>query len=152
MTYNPNKPNVFPIMKQSFDNFQYSKTMSNVFQGNKLISMSQAPNRGRLLYRSKFESQHKNCGVKNCAKNCVSSPYLLEASLYQFKGVNKTFFLKNSFNCESSNLIYAVICQRCKDEYVEEAGCLVKEQINIYRQHTRQLQYQKLAGEEHLRT
>ena len=31
-------------------------------------------------------------------------------------------------------------------------GCLVKEQINIYRQHIRQLQYQQLAVEEHLHT
>ena len=31
-------------------------------------------------------------------------------------------------------------------------GCLVKERINIYRQHIRQPQYQQLAVEEHLRT
>ena len=31
-------------------------------------------------------------------------------------------------------------------------GCLVKERINICRQHIRQPQYQQLAVEEHLRT
>ena len=97
LTYNPNNPNVFPIIKQNLDNFQYSKTMSDIFQTKKLFkSMSQAPNLGKLLCRSKFESRHKNYKVKNCEKNCVSCPYLLQ--------VNKTFFLKNSFNCESSNL------------------------------------------------
>ena len=30
-TYNPNNPNIFPIITQDFDNFQYSKTMSNIF-------------------------------------------------------------------------------------------------------------------------
>ena len=54
-TYNPNNSNVFPIIKQSFDNFQYSK-MSNIFQRKKLVkSMSQAPNLGSLHCRSKFE-------------------------------------------------------------------------------------------------
>ena len=49
-TYNHNNPNVFPIRKQSFDNLQYSKTMSNIFQRKKLVkSMGQAPNLGRLL-------------------------------------------------------------------------------------------------------
>ena len=44
-THNPNNPNVFPIIKQSLDNFQYSKTISNIFQRKKLTkSMSQAPN------------------------------------------------------------------------------------------------------------
>ena len=59
--------------------------------------------------------------------------------------------LKSSFYCESSKLIYVVIWQGCKEEYIEETGCLVKERINIYRQHTRQPQYQHLAVEEHLR-
>ena len=82
-TYNPNNPNVFPIIKQSFDNFQYSKTMSNIVQRKKLAkSVSQAPNLGRLLCMSKFESQHKNHKVKSCEKNGISLPYLLKLSLY----------------------------------------------------------------------
>ena len=41
ITHNPSNPNIFPIIKQSFDNFQYSKTMSNIFQRKKLVkSMS----------------------------------------------------------------------------------------------------------------
>ena len=59
--------------------------------------------------------------------------------------------LKNSFNCESSNLIYVVTCQGRK-EYIKETGCLVKERINIYRKHIRQPEYQQLVVEEHLRT
>ena len=48
--YNTSNSNVFPIINQSFNNFQYFKTMSNVFQKKKLVnSMSQAPNLGRLL-------------------------------------------------------------------------------------------------------
>ena len=62
--YNPNNPNVFPIKKQTFDNFQYSKTMCNIFRERNL-SMSQAPNLGRFLCRSKFESEDKNHEVKN---------------------------------------------------------------------------------------
>ena len=39
-----------------------------------------------------------------------------------------------------------------KEEYIGETSCLVKEQINIDRQHIRQPQYQQLLVEEHLRT
>ena len=150
---NPNNPNVFSIIKQSLDSFQYSKTLSDIFQRKKLVkSMSQEPNLGRLLCRSKFESQHKNHEKENGRKNCISCSYLLKASLYQFKRVKKTFLLKNSFNCESSNLIYVVICQESKEKCIGQTGCLVKERINIYRQHMTQLQYQQLAAKEHLRT
>ena len=127
--------------------------MSGIFQRKKLVkSMNQILNLGMLLCRSKFESQHKNHEVKNCGKNSTSCPYLLKALLCQCKRVKKTFLLKNSFNCESSNLIYVVICQEYKEEYIGETDCLVKERINIYRQHIRQSQYQQMAVEEHLRT
>ena len=68
--------------------------MPNIFLRKKLVkSLRQGPDVGRLLCRSKFESQHKNREVKNCEKNSVNCPYLLKASLYQFKLVNKTFLL-----------------------------------------------------------
>ena len=31
ITYNPNNPNIFPIIKKSFDNFQYFKRMPSIF-------------------------------------------------------------------------------------------------------------------------
>ena len=74
--------------------------------------------------------------MKNCGENCVSCPYLLKASIYPY-------------NCESSNLICVAICQECKEKCIGEIGCLLKEQINILRQHIRQQQYQQLAVEEH---
>ena len=50
ITCNPNNPNIFLIMKQSCDNFQYFKPMPNIYQRKKLVKcMSQAPNLSRLL-------------------------------------------------------------------------------------------------------
>lgn len=37
-TYNPNNPNSFSIIEQSFNSFQYSITMSNIFQKKKLTN------------------------------------------------------------------------------------------------------------------
>ena len=92
--------------------------MPNIFQRKELVkSMSQAPNIDRLLCGSKFESQQKSHEVKICGKNFVSCSYLLKASLYHFKRINKTFLLKKSFNYGSSNLIYVFICKRCKEKY-----------------------------------
>ena len=96
---------IFPTIKQSFGNCQYSKTMSTIFQRKNFVKpMRQASNLGRLLCRSKFESPQKTHEVRNCGKNCISCHYLLKASLHQFKWVNKTFLPKNAFNGESSNL------------------------------------------------
>ena len=90
--------------------------------------------------------------MKNRGKNCVSSFYRLKASLYLFKLVNKTFLLKNCINCKSSNIIYIIITQRYKEEYIKYVECLVKKQTNIDRQHIIQSQYHQSTIEEHLRT
>ena len=112
--------------------------------------MSQAPNLGRLLRMLNLNHSKKITKWKIVEGICISRPSLLKASLYQPKRVNKFFLLKNSFNYEC-NLIHTVICQGCKEEYIGETGCVVKERINIYRQHIRQPQYQQLAVEAHLR-
>ena len=90
--------------------------------------------------------------MKNRGKNCVSCFYRLKASLYLFKLVNKTFLLKNCINCKSSNIIYIIITQRYKEEYIKYVECLVKKQTNIDRQHIIQSQYHQSTIEEHLRT
>ena len=92
-THNPNNPNIFPIIRETFKNFQHSKTMSNVFNGKKLInSMRQAPNLERLLWKSKFMPVEEHFHVYSCGKNCICCPYLLKASSYLFKRVNKVCF------------------------------------------------------------
>ena len=111
-THNPNNPNIFPIIRQTFENFQHSKTMSNVFNGKKLINS--APNLERLLCKSKFLRVEDHFYVNSCGKNCVCCPYQLKASSYLFKSVDKVFFLKNNFNCEIRNLIYVVIVKAAK--------------------------------------
>ena len=59
--YIPNHLIVFSVIKQSFDNFQYSKTSSKIFQMKNLVnSISKAINLGSLICRSKFESKCKN--------------------------------------------------------------------------------------------
>ena len=63
-------------------------------------------------FKKELELQQENQKVQNCGKSWVSCPFLL-ASLYHFRQVNKTFILKNSLKCQSSNLIYFGIFQGC---------------------------------------
>lgn len=151
-TFNPNNPKVFPIIKQSFNNFKYSKTLENVFRNKTLIhSTRQAPNLERILCKSKFVSEKQTYRTSKCGKSCYCCPYLLESSKYKFKKSLKEFEIKTNFNCETANLIYVIICSGCSEEYIGETGCTLKERLNIYRQHIRQPEYQQIKAEEHLR-
>ena len=62
-------------------------------------------------------------GVLKClAKRCKCCASLLLGNSYTFKNVDKTFNLKVHFTCDSSNLLYVVICPTCGEEYTRETG------------------------------
>ena len=42
--------------------------------------------------------------------------------IYTFKNVDKTFNLKTCFSCDSSDLLYIIICPTCGEEYINEPG------------------------------
>ena len=56
------------------------------------------------------------------------------------------------FNCESKNLIYVVICSGCKEEYIRQTQTMLKERLNIYRQHIQQPELPQIDIECHIRT
>ena len=59
------------------------------------------------------------------------------------------------YTCDSSNLLYIILCPACGEEYTEETGIgkiKLRDCVQVYQQHIRQREYQKLKVEEHLRT
>ena len=62
--------------------------------------------------------------------------------------------MKAHFSCDSSNLLYIIICPICGGEYTSETAVgktKLRERARVYRQHIKQPEYQKLKVEEHLR-
>ena len=103
--------------------------MSNISQKKETVnSMSQAPNLGRLLCRSKFElqlqqqQQQQQQQVQNHEARIVELweklrqlPVSFISILFIYLGKSiKSFLLKNSFNGESTIFICAVIFQGSK--------------------------------------
>ena len=71
-----------------------------------------------------------------------------------FKHTNTLFKIKSPFDCNSSNLIYVIICPNCKEEYIGETGennTRLRDRVRVYRQHIKDAQYQMNHVEEHLR-
>jgi len=58
------------------------------------------------------------CGAQRCA----ICPYMIEADLFEDAAGNK-YTVRNSVDCKSSNVVYAVFCERCRTYfYVGETG------------------------------
>ena len=84
-----------------------------------------------------FHLVNSNSAVKNCGKSFACSQYIKEDIEHAFKTVSKKFEIMVSFNCESKNLIYVLICSSRKKEYIWKTQPMFKEKLNTYRQHFR---------------
>ena len=152
-TFNPNITNIYPVIRSTFQNLQESTELKRVFKDYKLIkSLRQPPNLERILCKSKFSDEKQVFTVKKCGKSCFCCEYVREGQSYKFINSDKDFILKTNFTCESSNLIYVVICNGCKEEYIGQTGTTLKDRVSTYKQHIKQPQYQQIKVEEHLRT
>ena len=60
--------------------------------------------------------------------------------------------MKSNFSSETPNIIYVIICSCYNKEYAGQTGELFKERPNTYRQHIRQIEYEKIEAERNLRT
>ena len=63
--------------------------------------------------------------------------------------------MRAHFSCDSSDLLYIIICPTCGEEYTGETRIgktKLRDRVRVYRHHIRQPKYQKLKVEEHLRT
>ena len=153
-TYNPNNPNVYEMIDKSVECLKRNKV--DGFGNLRVIkSKRQAPNLKKILTKAEFFQ--KQVRVFKCPdKRCECCASLLLGNSYTFKNVDKTLNLKAHFSCDSSNLLYIVICPTCGEEYIGETGVgktKLRNHVQIYRrQHIRQPEYQKLKVEEHLRT
>ena len=108
----------------------------------------QAPNLGRILCKSSFSPSNSISVVKNCGKSFVCC--IKEGIEHTFKTVDKKFEIRITFNCESKNLIYVVICSGCEEEYIGQTQTILKERLNTYRQHIRQPELQQIDVEGHI--
>ena len=75
------------------------------------------------------------CGAQRCA----ICPYMEEADSFEDAAGNK-YTVRNRVDCKSSNLVYAVFCERCRAYvYVEETGGTLYQRhvLNLSRIRTR---------------
>ena len=152
-TYNPNNPNVYEMIDKSVECLKRNKV--DGFENLKVIkSKRQAPNLKRILTKAEFSQ--KQVGVYKCPnKRCECCASLLLGNSYTFENNDQTFNLRTYFFGNSSNLFYIIICPTCHEEYIGKTGnskTKFRHRVQVYRQHIRQPEYQKLKVEEHLRT
>ena len=134
-TYNPNNPDIFPIIRECLQTLSLCSSTKDIFQDKQLVkSNKQANNLKRLLTKAKLTP---NAGyVSQCGdKRCACCKHLIIGDKFHFSTTNTDFFIKNSFCCNSRNLIYVLVCNSCSKFYIGQTSDTLRNRCRVHRQH-----------------
>ena len=88
--------------------------------------------------------------LKKCAnKRCKCCDHIYESSHIPLEN-RQEFHVKNSMNCESSNLLYIITCSGCQKQYIGETGDMVRNRIRVHRQQIWDKSTRMLKVSEHI--
>ena len=125
-TYDPFYPTLFAEIHSRFEKLQKNFETKPAFENTKMLnSLTNAKNIWRLFHHSKFDFSGNTApiprGVSKCgASRCKTCDDILEVDSVYFKNTGVTFKIKTSMNCLARNVIYYIICSKCKEDYVGE--------------------------------
>ena len=94
---NPNNSNVFPKVRQIYENFQISKTLGKIFLKHKLVDCErETSNLKRLLCSSNISTKKPTFKKAKCWKSCLCYDYIIEGELCKFNNRQQLFILKSN--------------------------------------------------------
>ena len=145
--HNPNNPNICGVVKQAFNDM---KQCVPLFENKKLVVAKRQPsNLKRILTKANYTSENINCCVSKCGKNCSICKLIVEGNSFQLSPSQEPFHVKYNFDCNSLNLIYAIICDQCLAIYIGETNCL-RSRMTTHVQQIKQDNLRQLKVSKHI--
>ena len=145
-THNNANPNVLNTVRRSLDILAPSERMSRVMKDKKIIAARRQPRNIRsLLFKPRFEmnKQTTKGNVLACRNDpnrnklrgrpCKCCDYLQECTHLTFKGTDEPFEIRYNFTCDTRNVIYALTCSGCGENYIGKTEREVRDRCGEYR-------------------
>ena len=150
-THNPRNTEAFNIKHQDIPLLKKDPRMKTALQTQKIIkSKRQSKSLKKLLTSAKLPTEKTVPVVKKCGRpNCGICVYIIEGEKYEFKS-GQIFYVKNNFTCASENLIYALKCNGCKEDYIGQTGLTLRKRMTLHRQQIRDPSTRQIPVSEHL--
>ena len=144
-TYNCANPDVLDTVRRGLDILAPSERMGKVMKDKSIVAARRQPhNLKSLLFKPRFDTRTDRAkgSVLPCKKDpnrgitrgrpCKCCDYLQECTSITFKGATTPFEIRYNFTCDTRNVIYAVTCSGCGDNYIGKTEREVRERCGEY--------------------
>jgi hypothetical protein len=139
---------------------QYNENISNVFEGEiPQLIFRRGITLGNILVRAKLKSSNVNLDnstvdvlldllrendtvitsspqptVSKCnSKRCLCCDFIVTGSSFHDRKRSVDLNITNSFNCNSTNVIYLISCKKCAVQYIGQTGRTLRDRLNNHR-------------------
>ena len=136
--YNPSLPNIGKTITRYWDLLKLSKgtNLKHVHETYKpIVAYKRPKNLHDYLVRSAFVGHNENtptsstCGRRRCS-HCVS---INTGNQFSSHVTGDNFYLRQSTNCKTENVIYLISCKKCNLQYVGQTSQPVSRRMNSHR-------------------
>ena len=137
-TYNPKNIEAYTIIHQNIPLLKQDPRLKKALEKHTIIKSKRQPRSlKKLLTSAKLPSTNPQPTVKKCGRpNCGTCFHLIEGPSYQFQS-GHIFVVKRNLNCASKNLIYAIRCMGCLQDYIGQSSLNLRKRITVHRQQLR---------------
>ena len=135
ITYNPSLPSIVHIAREHHHNLHTSERMKWATPEPPLIAFRRPKNLRDLLVRAELrQNQRSPPGNKKCGNpKCKTCSILITESTFSSHSNGKSFTLKSTATCKTTNVIYMIHCKCCGKQYVGETGQTLHQIMNGHR-------------------
>ena len=120
LTHHPHNFPIKRILKENWSILQDSPKVGSIFSNPPMFASKRDLNIRDYLVRSRLKpSISRLPGTYSCNKpSCITCAHLCHDTNITFP--KKQFQIKRSFTCDSTNIVYAVLCKQCPKIYIGE--------------------------------
>ena len=161
ITHNPTNPPLSNWLKEGMEDLHSSRRMKLAMPQAPMIGERNAKNLRNILMPStpppiiKDNNEPTSKGCKKCnAPRCVTcKTHLVETTTFQSVRSKQTFSIRDAVGCKSTNLIYLIDCDKCKNtQYVGETGQTLQKRLHGHRSNIKNSNTQTRATADNNRT
>ena len=138
ITYDPRLPSISGIVKKNWRSMVQDPHLAEVFPLPPLIAYKRPANIRDKLIRSKIPNKTSGRpkrevpGMKKCL-NCPIYPFVQTGRSVKSTATNYTVDINTAVNCQSKNIIYALGCTKCSEQYVGESERTLQDRFSEHK-------------------
>ena len=149
--YHPSLPSISAILKKHWRVMTDDPHLKEIFPLPPMVAYRRPPNLKDKLVRAKVpptntRPKRQTQGMKRCRYNCLTCPYVQPGKMVAATATPFKTDIQSAVDCQSSNLVYCINCDKCREQYVGETERTLSQRFAEHRGYVRNKKLEKATG------